>query len=98
MLCIYSKLLSNTVAIINTCPQRKNLQIVYIDFMANRKCIEATVSEVGQMKQSKPKLRLYKTIEMKNNDFSVPLKIPLRKIVVYDVSLFRKMFGKRGKL
>lgn len=86
MLCIYSKLLSNTVAIINSCPQRKNLQIVYIDYRANRKCIEATVSEVRQMEHSKPKFRLYKTIEMKNDDFTIPLKIPLKNIVVYDVS------------
>lgn len=66
--------------------------------MGNRKCIEATVNEVKQMEQYKAKYGLYKVLKMRSNDFAVDLKVPLKQIHVYDVSLYRKLFGKRGAL
>lgn len=92
LLCAYSKLLSNTVGIINTDSTKKNLQLFYIDFMANRQCIEASVAEIRKMKQYTPNHGYYKVVEMRNEDIHIDLKVPLKRVHILDGSLCRKIF------
>lgn len=94
-LCAYSKWLSNTVAIINTDSTKKSVQLFYIDFMGNRQCVEALVAEVRKMEQHVPWHGLYKVVKMRHEDIAIDLKVPLKRIHVFDVSMYRKLFGKR---
>lgn len=94
ILSAYSKALANTIGIVYICGQNKNLQIAYIDFWGKQHFIEATVDEVSKWNKSKVKFGLYKTVQAIDGKEQKSLKLPWNGTDVFDIKLFRRLFGK----
>lgn len=94
MLSLYSKALANTIGIIYICGQNKNLRVAYIDFWGRQKFIETTVDELHKWEKSSVKYGLYKTVKAIDGKEERMLKVPLKGVDIYDMKLFRRLFGK----
>lgn len=94
IMCLYSKLLANTIGIIYICKDNKFIQIAYIDFFGKQHFIETTVDEVRQWEKSPVRFGLYKTVYVNTGSEQISLKIPWLKKDVFEMRLFRRLFGK----
>lgn len=90
----YSAALANTIGMIYICKENKNLQIAYIDFMGRQKFVEMTVDELRKCEKSPVKYGLYKTVKVNDGKEEKVLKILWNTGDIYDIKLFRRVFGK----
>lgn len=93
----YSAILANTIGLIYICKENKNLQIGYIDFMGRQKFVETTVEELRKCEKSPAKfgvLGRHKTIKVRDGNEDKELKILWNVGDIYDIKLFRSVFGK----
>lgn len=90
----YSAALSNTIGIIYMCKENQNLQIAYIDFFGGQKFVDITVDELRKCEKSNIKFGLYKTVKVNYNKEEKLLKLPWNSGDIYDIKLYRRIFGK----
>lgn len=90
----YSAALANTIGVIYKCKQNKNLQIGYIDFIGRQQFVETTVDELRKSEKGPLKFGRYKTIKINDGKDEKVLKIPWQTGDIYDMKLFRNVFGK----
>lgn len=76
------------------CSENKKLKIAMIDFMGRQVVLDATVEEISKATKSGMKFDLYKSISVNVDNKQLDLKIPANRGDVYDIRLFRKLFGK----
>lgn len=62
--------------------------------MGRQKFVETTVDEMRQCEKGPIKFGLYRTTKVNDGDQEKLLKMPWNSIDVYDIKLFRKLFGK----
>lgn len=91
---MYSATLANTIGLIYIDKQNINLQVGYIDFMGRQRFVETTVDELRKCKKGPVKFGRYKTITITDGEEQKVLKLPLESGDIYDIKLFRKVFGK----
>lgn len=94
MLSLYSATLANTIGIVYICQESRQVQIAYINFWGKQCFVESTVDELHKLEKSKPKLGLYKTISVNDNNNQRTLKLPWNTGDIFDIKLFRRCFGK----
>ncbi|XP_055300369.1 transmembrane protein 186 [Sitodiplosis mosellana] len=94
ILSAYSKALANTIGIVYICGQNKNLQITYIDFWGKQQFIQTTVDDVPKWPKSPVKFGLYKTVQAIDGKEEKSLKLPWKGVDIFDIKLFRRLFGK----
>lgn len=76
------------------CKENKNLQIAYIDFIGTQKFVETTAEELRKCEKSSVKFGLYKTIKVNDKNEEKLLKLPWKTGDIYDIKLYRRIFGK----
>lgn len=52
------------------------------------------IIDLKKCEKSMLKLNLYKTVKVKDDNGEICLKIPTNRGTIYDVTLFKKLFGK----
>lgn len=63
--------------------------------MGRQKFFESTVKELKQCEKSQPKIfGLYKLVKVMDNDKELVLKLPNKHGEIFDINLYRKIFGK----
>lgn len=93
-LSVYSATIANTIGVIYICKEYKNLQIGYIDFMGRQHFVETTVDELRKCQKGPVKYGRYKTITLNVDNKQKVLKLPWETGDIYDIKLFRRLFGK----
>lgn len=76
------------------CKENKNLQIAYIDFLGRQNFVETTADELRKCEKGPVKFGAYKTIKVNDGKEDKVLKMPWNTGDIYDIKLFRRVFGK----